>query len=86
MERVLIEEAIKASKEIDGMLENPEPAVRFSPGFGSSSLDFTLVVHVKEVTDQFVVQHELRKRIFKRFKEKKIEIPLPERRIYVIKE
>ena len=33
----------------------------------SSSLDFTLTCHVKSFTDQFSVQHEIRKRILRRF-------------------
>ncbi|MCX7769470.1 MAG: mechanosensitive ion channel family protein [Proteobacteria bacterium] len=86
VERVLLEEAMKATKEISGVLEDPLPTVRLFPGFGPSSLDFTVVIHVKEFTDQFPVIHEMRKRIFKRFKEEKIEIPLPEQRLYLKKE
>ena len=60
--------------------------MRFIPGFGESSLNFTLVVHVSEFTDQFPVQHELRKRIFKRLKEEGIEIPFPHRTVYLREE
>lgn len=83
IERILTEEAKKAVEEISGLLEDPEPAIRFIPGFGESSLDFTLVCHVREFTDQFPVQHELRKRLFKRFKEEGIEIPFPQRTVYL---
>ena len=83
LERILTEEAKKAVEEISGLLRDPEPAVRFIPGFGESSLDFTLVCHVREFTDQFPVQHELRKRLFKRFKEEGIEIPFPQRTVYL---
>ncbi|KAF0145882.1 MAG: integral membrane protein [Nitrospirae bacterium] len=83
LERILTEEAKKAVEEISGLLGEPEPAVRFIPGFGESSLDFTLVCHVREFTDQFPVQHELRKRLFKRFKEEGIEIPFPQRTVYL---
>lgn len=86
VESVLLDEAIKATETLSGVLKDPAPSVRFSPGFGPSSLDFTLVLHVKEFTDQFPVIHEMRKRIFKRFKEEKIEIPLPEQRLYLRKE
>ncbi len=83
LERILTEEAKKAVEEISGLLGDPEPAVRFIPGFGESSLDFTLACHVREFTDQFPVQHELRKRLFKRFKEEGIEIPFPQRTVYL---
>jgi small-conductance mechanosensitive channel len=38
---------------------------------------------VKEFVDQYLAQHELRKRIFKRFKEEGIEIPFPIRTVYL---
>lgn len=83
VERILIEEAKKAVGEIPGLLGEPEPFVRFIPGFGESSLDFTLICQVKEFVDQYLVQHELRKRIFNRFKEEEIEIPFPHRTVYL---
>ena len=69
-----------------GLLAEPEPFVRFIPGFGDSSLNFTLICQVKEFTDQYLAQHELRKRIFKRFKEEGIEIPFPQRTVHLRRE
>jgi small-conductance mechanosensitive channel len=86
VERILIEEAKKGTGDIPGLLANPEPFVRFIPGFGESSLDFTLICQVAEFTDQYLAQHELRKRIFKRFKKEGIEIPFPHRTVYVREE
>ena len=82
VERILVEEAKKAVGEVPGLLGEPEPFVRFIPGFGESSLDFTLICQVQEFVDQYSVQHELRKRIFKRFKEEGVEIPFPHRTVY----
>ena len=86
VERVLIDVAKSAVGEIPGLVGEPEPFVRFIPGFGDSSLDFTLICQVKEFVDQYLVQHELRKRIFKRFKEEGIEIPFPHRTVYLREE
>ncbi|RMG69100.1 MAG: mechanosensitive ion channel family protein, partial [Nitrospirae bacterium] len=86
VERVLLEVAKSAVGEIPGLLGEPEPFVRFIPGFGDSSLDFTLICQVREFVDQYLVQHELRKRIFKRFKEEGIEIPFPHRTVYLREE
>jgi len=83
VEGILIDETKRAAGEVQGLLFEPEPVVRFIPGFGESSLDLTLIVHVREFTDQFTVQHELRKRIFKRFKQEGIEIPFPHRTVYL---
>ncbi len=86
VEKILVEETKKAVGEIPGLLGDPEPFVRFIPGFGDSSLDFTLICQVKEFVDQYLAQHELRKRIFKRFKEEGIEIPFPHRTVYLREE
>ncbi len=83
VERVLLDEMKRAAGEVPGMLSEPAPEVRFVPGFGASSLDFTLICHVREVVDQQPVQHELHKRIFQRFKQAGIEIPFPTRTVYV---
>ena len=86
VERVLLEiagEAIAARTE--GLLRDPAPAVRLIPGFGDSSLDFTLVVHVRNYVDQFLVQHDLRKRILKRFAKEGIEFAFPTRTLVLDK-
>lgn len=83
IERILVEEATQGAREIPGFLSDPAPFVRFIPGFGDSSLNFTLICHVREFVDQYLVQHELRKRIFKRFKKEGIEIPFPIRTVYL---
>lgn len=79
VERVLLEETSKAIGQVPGLLIEPSPTVRFIPGFGESSLDFTVTCHVRQFEDQYLVQHELRKRILKRFREEGIEIPFPHR-------
>lgn len=83
VEAVLVEETKKAAGVVPGLLAEPEPFVRFIPGYGDSSLDFTLICQVAEYVDQYLVQHELRKRIFKRFKLEGIEIPFPIRTVYM---
>ncbi len=89
VERILTEEAMAAVGEVQGLVGAPEaddPFVRFIPGFGESSLDFTLICKVREFVDQYLVQHELRKRIFRRFKKEGIEIPFPQRTVHVMEE
>jgi small-conductance mechanosensitive channel len=86
IERVLLEIASEAVGVIPGLLADPAPYVRFMPGFGHSSLDFTAFLFVKEFTDQPTVQHEMRKRIFKRFRVEGIEIPFPQRTVHIRKE
>ncbi len=83
VERVLIDESKRSVGEIPGLLGDPEPLVRFIPGFGESSLDFTLICQVAEFVDQYLAQHELRKRIFARFRAEGIEIPFPQRTVHI---
>jgi small-conductance mechanosensitive channel len=83
VEKVLLDEVGKAVGEIPGLLGEPAPFLRFIPGYGESSLDFTLICQVREFVDQYLVQHELRKKILKRFREEGIEIPFPQRTVYV---
>ena len=86
VETVLADEAQKAVGNIPGLLGHPKPFVRFTPGFGESSLDFTLICQVEEFMDQYLVQHELRKRIFRRLKAEDLEIPYPHRTVYIREE
>ncbi len=83
VETVLVEEATRAAGEVPGLLAEPAPVVRFIPGFGESSLDFTLICQVREFVDQYLAQHELRKRIFRRFHQEGIEFPLREHVVHV---
>jgi small-conductance mechanosensitive channel len=83
VEHVLLEEAREAAREIPGLLLEPAPQVRFDPGFGDSSLGFTLSCQVAEFVDQFLVRHELRKRILKRLRQEGIEMPFPTRTVYL---
>jgi small-conductance mechanosensitive channel len=86
VEAVLVEEATRAASEVEGLLGDPAPIVRFIPGFGESSLNFTLICHVREFVDQYYVQHELRHRLFERFKKEGIEIPFPQRTVHLRQE
>jgi len=76
VERLLIEEATGAVGEVAGLMATPSPSARLIPGFGDFSLDFTLSCQVGSFTDQFAVQHELRKRILRRLGVEGIRIPV----------
>ena len=86
VERVVIEEVLLATKDVPGLLAEPAPFVRFIPGFGESSLDLTLICQVAEFVDQYLAQHELRKRILRRFNAEGIEIPFPQRTVHIKEE
>ena len=86
VETALIEIAQQAGRDgLDGFLTLPEPSVRLIPGFGDSTLDFTLNVSVRRFVDQYLVQSELRKRILSRFTKDGIEMPFPTRALLLDK-
>src|SRR5258705_9154144 len=76
VQRLLVEEASRAVGEVSGLLAEPAPTARLIPGFGDLSLDFTLACQVSSFTDQFVVQHELRRRILRRLAAEGVQIPI----------
>jgi small-conductance mechanosensitive channel len=80
VEKALLEAAHEAIRDgLEGLLAQPEPSVSLIPGFGASSLDFSLGLQVRQFTDQFPVQSELRKRILKKFRDVGIDMPFPAR-------
>jgi small-conductance mechanosensitive channel len=81
VERVLLEIAAAGVREIPGMLAEPAPSVALDPGFGESSLGFSLNYSVAEFANQFGVRNELRRRILLRFREERIEMPYPTRTV-----
>jgi small-conductance mechanosensitive channel len=83
VERVLQDEATRAIGAVPGLSAEPAPFVRFDPGFGDYALGFTVIVAVDDFVSQYAVQHELRKRIFKRLATEGIEIPFPTRTLLI---
>ncbi|MEF3255887.1 MAG: mechanosensitive ion channel family protein, partial [Deferribacterales bacterium] len=83
VEKVLLEVAKKCMDEMDGFAKDSEPIVRFMPGFGESSVDFTLIVFADQIKSRPVIQSAINKEIFKRFRTENIEIPYPQRVIHM---
>ena len=65
-----------------GVLKHPEPFVLFS-GFGDSSLDFELRVHIGDITRQPFILTDIRFSIMDEFKKSGIEIPFPQRDVHM---
>ncbi len=82
VEQILLEEAQALSRERPELVTAQPPVVRLLPGFGDSSLDFTLYYEVPDFEQQAPAQHELHRRILQRFRDAGIEIPFPVRTVY----
>jgi small-conductance mechanosensitive channel len=81
VQQILLAEAMSAAGELQGLLNEPAPSVFFSPGPGDSALLFQVNFSVADYGSQFLVQSELRKRIFKRLKTEGITMPFPTRTV-----
>ncbi len=60
----------------------PEPRVRFRR-FGDSSLDFELLCWIDRPVDRGRMIHELNCAVYRKFHEKRIQIPFPQRDLHV---
>jgi MscS family membrane protein len=72
----------RVASEHDTVCKEPNPRVRMR-GFGDSSLDFELLCWVNHPADRGSVTHELYMHIYKELNNEGIEIPFPQRDIWV---
>ncbi|MBI3459718.1 mechanosensitive ion channel family protein [Candidatus Acetothermia bacterium] len=82
VEKILLDEAKKVMTEFTGFIPNTEPLVRIT-NFSDSSIDYALFFQIKDYTLNMPLQTEMRKHIYRRFKQEGIEIPYPTRTLYV---
>lgn len=80
------EEVVQVLEEIANdnpdVVQRPEPRVRMR-AFGDSSLDFELLCWINHPEERGKVSHELYMEVDKRFREREIVIPFPQRDIHV---
>lgn len=72
----------ECTRENPHILKKPAPLIFFM-GFGDSSLDFQLRVWIDDIDYINVVRSELNQEIDRRFRERNIEIPFPQRDIHI---
>lgn len=80
VEQVVTEVGSEVMREVQGGVQAFRPLVRFHT-FGDSSIDFTVILRGREVTDQYLLKHEFIKRLHRRFAAEGIQIPFPVRTI-----
>src|SRR2546425_1347162 len=79
VERVLLDEAQRATREVRGLRADAAPGVMLS--FGDAGLEFTVSAQVATYSDQGPVLHELRKRILRRFRAEGIALAVQVRTV-----
>ncbi|QOC23007.1 mechanosensitive ion channel family protein [Wenzhouxiangella sp. AB-CW3] len=73
---------VRVAGEHDTVCKDPDPRVRMR-GFGDSSLDFELLCWVDHPADRGRVTHELYMQIYKELNREGIEIPFPQRDVWM---
>jgi small-conductance mechanosensitive channel len=76
VEAILVEEA-KRAVDIDGIVADSAPVVRFAPGFVDGVFAYTIYFQARTVGDQFMVQHVLRKRVLARLRAAQVKLATP---------
>ena len=78
----VVEVLERVAREHDTVCRDPEPRVRMR-GFGDSSLDFELLCWVERPSERGKVSHQLYMAIYKELAREGIEIPFPQRDMWV---
>lgn len=82
VEQVTVQAAQEVMQETGNAGPGFEPLIRYQ-GFGDSSINFNVILRAKEFADQYVLKHELIKKLYRRYHEEGIEIPFPTRIVYL---
>jgi potassium efflux system protein len=80
---LVMETLLECAKQNEKILTAPVPYVLFND-FGESSLDFELRCWTSDFASWVQIRSDIRVAINKAFKEKKIEIPFPQRDLHII--
>ncbi len=82
VEEVTIDVAREVMQHIEGGVPTHDPFIRYNT-FDNSSINFTVILRGQEFVDQYRIKHEFVKRLHKRYRQERIEIPFPIRTIYM---
>ncbi len=82
VEGVSLEVAREVVRDVEGAFPEFEPLFRYRR-FSDFSIDFVVIMRVREYLNQFAVTHEFIKRLHQRFNEEGIVIPFPIRTVHL---
>ena len=80
VEQVTSEVAEKVMREVPGGVPGFKPFIRYHT-FGESGIQFTVILQSRAFVDQFLIKHELMKRLHRRYAQEGISIPFSVRTI-----
>ena len=80
VERITTEVGREVMQTVPGSVPDFVPMIRYHT-LGEYSINFTVVLRAKEFVDQYLVKHEFIKRLVARYRQERITIPFPTRRV-----
>jgi len=84
VEKVTVDVAKKVLGSVEGGVADFEPFIRYKE-FGDSSINFSVILRVKNFVNQYLVMHEFIKALKKRYDKEGIDIPFPQRDVHMKK-
>jgi len=81
VERATIDVAREVVRDVEGGVSSSDPFVRYHT-FGDSSIDFSVIMRIRQFTDRYLLTHEFIKRLKARYDRDGIEIPFPQRVVH----
>ncbi len=84
VEKIVIEVAKHVQKTVQGASKSFNPVIRYNE-FQDSGIGFSVTLRASSYPEQFFVKHEFIKQLYARFKKERIEIPYPQRVVYLKK-
>jgi len=82
VERVTLEVAKEIQNSVPGAVVDFQPFIRYTE-FGSSSINFSVIMRGKSYVDQYLIKHEFIKKLKERYDKEGIIIPFPVRPVYL---
>jgi small-conductance mechanosensitive channel len=77
VEKLLAEEIVRCASEVDSLLADPPPAVRFNPGPWGPSFVFQVIFSVTQFANVSTARSEVRKRLYRRMREAGLAVTFP---------
>ncbi len=85
VERIVGEVGKEVQRRVEGAVEDFEPFIRYHT-FDNSSINFSVILRVKEFVAGYLLKHEFIKALHRRFEQEGIIIPFPQRTLDIPEE
>lgn len=82
VERVTTQVASEVLNRVEGGVSSFKPFIRYHT-FADSSINFTVILRAKHITDQHLLKHEFTKALHAKYLREGISIPFPQRVLHV---